>query len=169
MKFLILSVAILIPYLSHAAKDGCDSIPCGTYEGSGSWYNVDNTPTKAYSEKIVIASAGPTAVTLEVYIYKPGTTPSKPWSGVLTLTFDSAGQFTVDSASGHRFGSGFCVKGVCNVAFRPVEVDDGGQKYLNAFVNTLRFEGVQLKRYNMVSNSAIDADIHFQRSELTKK
>lgn len=87
----------------------------------------------------------------------------------MTLNFDSGGQFTIDSETGYRFGSGFCLNSVCNVAFRPIEIEDGSQKVMNAFVNTLRFEGTSLKRYNMVSNSSDDAEIIFQRSELTKK
>lgn len=169
MKGLIFSAIALFTVVSHGATNACSFMPCGVYEGTGSWYDANNKATNAYAEKIEITPTGASAVTLKVFIYKIGTTPTKPWSGPLTLKFDDAGQFTVESESGERFGSGFCVDSVCNVAFRPVKVDREGKTFINAFVNTLRFEGTTLKRYNMVSNNSVDSEMQFQRSELLKK
>lgn len=169
MKIILLAVFSFFAFINLASADGCNFIPCGTYEGSGSWYDANNKLLGSHAERIEINSLSPSAVTLKIYIYPDGGTPTEPWAGVLTLNFDSAGQFTVDSESGYRFGSGFCVNAVCNVAFRPVKIENGDLKYINAFVNTLRFEGTTLKRYNMVSNSSVDSEIKFERSYLAKK
>lgn len=170
MNIFLLSAFSFFTLINQASADGCSFIPCGTYVGSGSWYDANNKLLGSHEERIEIESLSEMTVSLKIYIYENPETPTELWSGgSLVLNFDSTGQFTVDSENGYRFGSGFCVNAVCNVAFRPVMIEKGDLKYMNAFVNTLRFEETKLRRYNMISNSSVNSEIKFERSELVKK
>lgn len=140
-------------------------MPCGVYTGTGAWYDVNNANLGDYEETLELTSVDATTINLKVYIYKG--TKGEPWADA-DLEFKPDGSFTATLVNGPEFGSGFCVNKVCTVAFRPVEVNPEGAPFMNAFVNTLRFEGNTLKRYNMVSNSSDDGRIEFQRSTLTK-
>lgn len=152
--------------LSAQAADVCDFMPCGNYQGTGSWYDVTGKVVRSYDENIQITKTGENTVNIKVFIYSG--TKGKPWADT-TIEFQKTGQFSLQSPSGRSFGIGFCSKQVCNVAFHPVDVKTEDGAYVNAFVNTLRFEGNTLKRYNMVSNNSNDAELAFQRSTLTKK
>lgn len=170
MKYAILGfMSLFVCSASFGASfDACtDFMPCGIYEGTGNWYDVNNTVTTPtpYSEKIEITKIDAANVNLKVWIYKG--TIGTPWTDA-TVTFQENGHFVIKTAT-QDFGTGFCKNQVCTVAFRPVEVTRTGTPFMNAFVNTLRFEGPNLKRYNMVSNNSDDSKLQFQRSDLVKK
>jgi hypothetical protein len=166
---LFMALVSLFGVPAFAAHDPCvDFMPCGVYEGSGAWYNADGSqrPGEQFSEKIEITKVDDLAVNIKVWIYQGAI--GQPWTDA-KIQFNDEGHFFVQSSKGYEFGSGYCNVGVCNVAFYPGEVKKDKMTFVNAFVNTLRFEGAMLKRYNMVSNSTDDAAVLFQRSTLTKK
>ncbi len=170
MKLMMMALTTVFGIAAQAATaDVCTNfIPCGEYEGTGNWYDVNNTKKSEYGEKIVISPVDATTASLKVYFFKPGTAAGSAWTES-TMKFQPNGQALITSDDGVEFGTGYCKDQVCTIAFAPVNVEDSGTPFINSFVNTLRFEGKTLKRYNMVANSAVDSELIFQRSELTKK
>jgi hypothetical protein len=173
MKQVLLLTLSLLGFSALAAAADVDcakQISCGTYEGSGRWYTYDNQPLDkdAYSEKIVIAPIDASSVNVKVYIYTGQI--GDPWCDAV-LKFDGdGGRFTM-TQDGEAFGNGFCENNVCTFSFRPFPepAKDGKPAFVNSFVDILRFEGDKLKRFNMVANDAVDANLLFQRSDLTRK
>ena len=169
-KVLIASSLItLAASFSHASEstDCPAQVPCGTYEGTGSWYDSAGQPKagRSYSEKIVLSKVDENTINIKVYIYQG--TIGKPWTDS-NMIFDSNGHFVMkNAAQGYEFGSGFCVKEACTVAFQPVNVTRENPPFINTFVDVLRFEGRTLKRFNMVVDGMTDAERFSQVSTLT--
>lgn len=163
---------ILFSFLSLSAfadEPKClTPMPCGNYEGTGNWYDVNGKAMgHEYQEKIVITPIDDHSVNIKVYIYSGKL--GKPWTDS-TIVFDNRGQLTLtDPRDGLTHAAGYCANDVCTVSFRPVEDTDKGKTFINAFVNILRFENGHLKRYNMVANSSEDSKLQFQHSDLIKK
>lgn len=172
MRFLvaICSLCFVSTLAQGADLNVCVSfIPCGTYVGSGNWYDINNKKLydENYSEKIIITAVDEKTVNLKVYFYEE--TPEEPWADA-NMEFAPNGQFTFTSKEGVTFGTGFCINKACTIAFYPSEfTEQNGESSVNSFVNILRFEGEKLKRFNMVSDNPNDLDLTFQRSELRKQ
>jgi hypothetical protein len=164
---LMTSLALLTLLSSTFASDCVSHINCGTFEGTGHWYGANGEViSEQYNEKIVITPIDKTSVRIKTFIYHGE--PTRPW-GDFKLVFAPSGKFSVLDEENKEMGTGICKKNVCNVAFRPVFVEENGESFVNAYVNTLRFKDGTLTRYNMVSNNSDDSDLAFQRSHLTKK
>jgi hypothetical protein len=167
---ILLAAFSLVACSAWADSPKCAYMPCGNYEGRGSWYNADGKPEKdgQYNEKIQISQLDEHTVNIKVYIYR-GDTAGKPWTDS-NIVFDDRGQLNLVDEKGVSHAAGYCAHEVCTVSFRPVTAKEkDGKPFINAFVNILRFENGGLKRYNMVADSVIDSELKFQRSDLVKK
>lgn len=165
----VFSAFILFQPLFASGNEACERfIPCGTYEGTGNWFDVSGNKKDPddFNEKLVFTPAGRMGVRVQVYIYT-GTEP-KLWTDRV-LRFDSDGAFRGLVARGKTAVTGICQNNVCTVSFYPVAVNRDGKSYVNSFVNILRFEGDTLTRQNMVMNGADLTGSLFQRSQLAKK
>lgn len=165
---IILAILCLAASSAFAADIQCPKfMPCGDYQGTGSWYNVNGKAEENgnYNERILITPIDEKTVNVKVYIYRGE--PSQPWTDA-DITFAENGQLTL-SHGGESHAAGFCAHEVCTISFAPVEVEYEGKKFINSFTDILRFDGGNLKRYNMVADSANDEELMFQRSDLKKK
>lgn len=167
MKLILIAFSLVASAALAADEPKCPYMPCGEYEGKGSWYDVNGKAEKdgQYDEKIIISPVDEKTVNIKVYIYRG--TPGKPWTDS-NIIFKENGEFSLVH-DGVSHAAGFCAHQVCTVSFAPVDVDDQGKKFVNSFTDILRFDGGNLKRYNMVADSANDNELMFQRSDLKKK
>ena len=169
MKYALILAALLCSSYA-SAKSFCNKpMPCGDFEGTGSWYDSSGNAVAngGYQEKILITPVNAWTLNIKVYIYN-GSLPATPWTDS-NLVFQKNGQFTMTDAKGLRFGTGFCANQVCTVAFYPGVVKGKNGDFVNSFVDILRFDGGGLKRLNMIADGVNDSDLEYQRSELIKK
>lgn len=152
---------------AQAQADVCTKhIACGTFEGSGQWYDKDMKPipdTK-FLETLSVRSVDSTTVEVEDRLYGEDRQPDEAWQIKARFVFRDNGQYDVVDSKGVTRASGVCREMLCTFDFFPWKGKDGN---VTGNVNILRFENGKVYRHLMVTSAA--DDLHFQKSELTKK
>lgn len=181
MKSLILSISLVLlsanVWSSEKSEiDLCtEVIVCGEFEGTATWYDTkgnapigrDGQAIEPHHEKWIIKKVADNRINVKLFFRAS----EKAW-GNFDLVFKPTGQFDVVNMKypGEPIiGAGFCRHLVCNIAITPVPVESDKGNYINSYINTFRFEGNQMVRFNMVSNNSNGEELKFQRSILTKK
>lgn len=162
---------------AFAGTNACDDfMKCGTYQGSGRSYDINNqvVPDSDYEEKIVLTSQGPLSINLKQSMWQPGRPDDLFYELDLEVIFQADGsyvaQYTKAAAQGKHaiFASGICQTGqVCSLAMIPFKWQQGDKSGVTGNVNILRFENGMLSRIMMAA--AFEGDISYQRSQLSKK